>query len=78
MGRPITRMAFKFSRGYKVPDVKPQEAAGPAEGAVPFARPEPDSGTFGRIWKENGFLVRKADQVVPAVRDGLRDLLRKE
>ena len=70
-------MAFQFSRGYIVPDVKPTEGPGPAEGMMPFARPEPESGTFGRIWGPHGFKVRKADQVVPAVREGLRELLRK-
>ena len=36
-------IAFQFSRGHIVPDVKPAEETGPAGGMMPFARPEPQS-----------------------------------
>lgn len=70
-------LAFRFSRGYQVPDVKPKEGAGEQAGGLPFARPEPESGTFGRVWGTLGYGVRRAEQVVPAVRDGLREILTK-
>jgi len=70
-------IAFQFSRGYKVADVQPNKGAGGASEAVPFTKPEPESGTFGRIWGDKGYAVRGVKQVVPAVREGLREILTK-
>lgn len=71
-------LAFKFGRGYVVPDIKPDEDEIARSGGFPFKRPEPESGTFGRIWGEHGQQVRNSAEVVPAVRSGLSDLLKKE
>jgi hypothetical protein len=70
-------LAFQFGRGYIVPDVKPQRGEEVPEEAMPFQRPEPSSGQFAEIWGRHGYQVRNPKQVVPAVRDGLRDLLTK-
>ena len=69
-------LAFKFGRGYLVPDAKPQVGDPGTDPGAFFKRPEPESGQFSQIWGRHGYEVRKAHQVVPAVRDGLRQLLR--
>ena len=69
-------LAFKFGRGYFVPDAKPQVGDPGTDPEAFFQKPEPESGQFGQIWGRHGYEVRKAHQVVPAVRDGLRQLLR--
>lgn len=69
-------LAFKFGRNYKVSDVKPKEGEGPRPDGLPFMRPEPDSGAFGRVWGTRGYQVRRAEQVVPAMRDGLKESLK--
>lgn len=69
-------LAFQFSRGYLVPDKQPDKTQ-ESEDALRemFQRPEPESGTFGKIWGRDGYKVRGARQVVPAVREALRGLL---
>lgn len=69
-------LAFKFGRNYKVSDVKPKEGEGPTPDGLPFMRPEPDSGAFERVWGTHGYQVRRAEQVVPAMRDGLQESLK--
>lgn len=69
-------LAFKFARNYKVSDVKPKEGEGPTPDGLPFKRPEPHSGAFGRVWGTRGYQVRRAEQVVPAMRDGLKDIIK--
>jgi hypothetical protein len=69
-------LAFKFGRNYKVSDVKPKEGEGPTPDGLPFMRPEPDSGTFGRVWGTRGYQVRRVEQVVPAMRDGLKEIIK--
>jgi hypothetical protein len=69
-------LAFKFGRNYKVSDVKPKEGEGPTSDGLPFMRPEPDSGAFGRVWGTLGYQVRRAEQVVPAMRDGLKEIIK--
>lgn len=72
-------LAFQFSRGYLVPDQKTERKDSHGVGSFQYElkRPEPESGTFGRIWRENGYVIRGTYSVVPAVRDGLRELLTK-
>jgi hypothetical protein len=70
-------LAFKFRRGYAVPDVQPKDEElqqGPTASLKP---PEQESGLFGSIWGKHGRQVRRAAEVVPAVRDGLSDIIRK-
>lgn len=69
-------LAFKFGRNYKVSDVKPKEGEGPTPDSSPFMRPEPGSGAFGRVWGTLGYQVRRAEQVVPAMRDGLKEIIK--
>jgi hypothetical protein len=70
-------IAFQFSRGYQVADTKPQDVDGDMDktGRQSFVPPPPESGTFGRIWGPDGHAIRGAYNVVPKVRDALRDLL---
>lgn len=70
-------LAFQFGRGYIVPDIKPKQDDMRPEESFPLLKPEPESGTFGRIWGKHGYQLRRPEQVVPAVRDGLSDLLKK-
>ena len=70
-------LAFQFGRGYIVPDVKPEREEGVPPEATQFQRPSPSSGTFNEIWGQHGYQVVNSAQVVPAVREGLRDLLKK-
>lgn len=74
----VKLLAFQFGRGYIVPDSKPTQDEIRQEESFPLLKPEPESGTFGRIWGEHGYQLRSPEQVVPAVRDGLGDLLKKD
>jgi uncharacterized protein YegL len=70
-------IAFQFSRGYQVADTKPQDVDGDMDktGRQSFVPPPPESGIFKRIWGPDGHAIRGAYNVVPKVRDALRDLL---
>lgn len=74
----VKLLAFRFTRGYVAPDVKPdpKQAAGEAANKLNEPPPPPPR-TFGDIWGKHGAVVNQAQQVIPAVRRGLEDLLRE-
>lgn len=71
--------AFQFTRGYVAPDVKKTaEEMVRERGEAPEA---PPPNTFASIWHtpksgQLGFCVRRAIQVIPAMRDRLSDILK--
>jgi len=72
----VKLLAFRFSRGYVVPDVMPAQGQEAHEQSAMSEARDAD-GPFGRIWGGYGHIVRSAAEVIPAVRRGLADLLRK-
>jgi hypothetical protein len=74
----VKLLAFRFTRGYVAPDVKPDPKQAAEEAANKLNEPPPPPPTtFGDIWGAHGAVVRRAKDVIPAVRRGLEDLLRE-
>ena len=78
-GLGVKLAAFQFSRGYVAPDVKKTPEEMMREAADGPKAPPPN--TFASIWQtpksgQLGFCVRRAIQVIPAMRARLSDILK--
>lgn len=76
LGLGAKLIAFKFGRGYIVPDVQPKDEEQGRGDSPLVTRPELESGQFSSIWGQHGHQVRRSTEVVPAVRRGLSDIIR--